>query len=205
MALGAPWRGRAPGTASEGRQAWLLPRGRGQPRPSRPTGAGHLGWGGLGAVEEGPLRKTLRSRHSFQWTSGRPRAQRGGVNADRAGLHSHVPDGCPGTEAEQQVGAVQGGASEMSSGPWRHPLSARRGDSDGDRWHEAGSDGESTAGAASGSEWTSRRGERAALARCGQWGSIEGALFAFRFQVLKPVLGETGRGGGQRRRQRAAA
>lgn len=34
-------------------------------------------------MEEGPLRKTLRSRHSFQWTSGRPRAQRGGVNADR--------------------------------------------------------------------------------------------------------------------------
>lgn len=25
----------------------------------------------------------MRSRHSFQWTSGRPRAQRGGVNADR--------------------------------------------------------------------------------------------------------------------------
>lgn len=121
-------------------------------------------------MEEGPLRKTLWSRHSFQWTSGRPRAQRGGVNADRAGLHSHVPDGCPGTEAEQQVGAVQGGASEMSSGPWRHPLSARRGDSDGDRWHEAGSNGESTAGAASGSEWTSRRGERAALARCGSVG-----------------------------------
>lgn len=171
-----------------------------QAHGSRASGLGWPGGGGGGAAAEDPAVSPLLSVDKRETPGTAWRRERG-----PPGLHSHVPDGCPGTEAEQQVGAVQGGASEMSSGPWRHPLSARRGDSDGDRWHEAGSNGESTAGAASGSEWTSRRGERAALARCGQWGSIEGALFAFRFQVLKPVLGETGRGGGQRRRQRAAA